>query len=214
MENTSAQARSTSVKTISPQSSGAKTQDAALIAQACAGDRKALDALLVAARPRALAVARKVLHSPDDAEDAVQEAFVKVWRYIHRFEGRASFSTWVHRIVMNASLDFLRRGSCRPEARGDEADALPGVPDVATVLTPERQFEQRQTVAYVHAALHALSPVHRQVLTLRELEERSYQEIADASGCPVGTVMSRLHHARRRLAESLGEGLGPQLCAA
>ena len=159
-------------------------------------------------------MALKVLRNPDDAEDAVQDAFLKVWRYLGRFEGRASFSTWIHRIVMNASLDLVRRQSCRPESHveSDEAsDRRPNEP--AHEQTPEHTLAEAQTSAIVRTALATLSPPHRQALTLREFEDRSYEEIAAASKCPIGTVMSRLHHARRKLADEL-RGAEPALRAA
>jgi RNA polymerase sigma-70 factor (ECF subfamily) len=149
-------------------------------------------------------VALKVLRNPDDAEDAVQDAFFKVWRYLDRFERRSSFSTWIHRIVMNASLDLLRRQSCRPETHADVEDGgeRPAL-EPAHDLTPERHLEEAQTGALVRSAVATLSPAHRQALTLREFEDHSYEEIARVSQCPIGTVMSRLHHARRRVAEEL-----------
>ncbi len=175
-----------------------------LMALAQSGDAGALDTLLAQARPRAVAVALKVLRNPDDAEDAVQDAFLKVWRYLGRFEGRASFSTWLHRIVMNASLDVLRRGSCRPDTRVDDEEGKTGAQREARHdETPEWQLEHAQTAVLVRGALATLSPVHRQALTLREFEDKSYDEIAHATACPVGTVMSRLHHARRKLAVEL-----------
>jgi RNA polymerase sigma-70 factor (ECF subfamily) len=178
----------------------------ALLARARRGDHAAFAALMIEARPRALAVALKVLRNPDDAEDAVQEAFLKVWRYLGRFEGRASFSTWIHRIVMNASLDLLRRHGCRPEAHV-EADADSGHDrrpvEPSHEETPERSLAVAQESAIIRTALAALSPAHRQALTLREFEDRSYEEIAQAERCPIGTVMSRLHHARRKLADEL-----------
>jgi RNA polymerase sigma-70 factor (ECF subfamily) len=195
--------------TKSPQQSEASAPNAradleALIARAQKGDHEAFAALVADARPRALAVAVKVLRNPDDAEDAVQEAFLKVWRYLGRFEGRSSFSTWIHRIVMNASLDLLRRQSCRPETHGESDEAGEQRPAEPThEETPERTLVQAQTGALVRSALATLSPPHRQALTLREFEDHSYEEIARASQCPIGTVMSRLHHARRKLAEEL-----------
>ncbi len=204
-------------KTRSPQTGGAELEG--LIARARKGDRRAFDALVSEARPRAFAVALKVLHNPDDAEDAVQEAFVKVWRYLGRFEGRASFSTWIHRIVMNASLDQLRRHGARPEGHVEEEsdasfehDAAPSVHD-----TPEHHVRAAEAGVIVHAALDRLPPAHRQALALRELEDRSYEEIAVAAHCPVGTVMSRLHHARKKLTAELRAAFSPEelaLCAA
>jgi RNA polymerase sigma-70 factor (ECF subfamily) len=175
-----------------------------LLARAQQGDHKAFAELVADARPRALAVALKVLRNPDDAEDAVQDAFLKVWRYLGRFEGRASFSTWIHRIVMNASLDLVRRQSCRPEAHVETDEAAERrANEPSHDETPERSLAEAQTSALVRTALGALSPLHRQALTLREFEDRSYEEIATASRCPIGTVMSRLHHARRKLADEL-----------
>jgi RNA polymerase sigma-70 factor (ECF subfamily) len=179
---------------------------AGLVARARAGDRAALSALLGESRPRALAVALKVLRNAEDAEDAVQDAFVKVWRYLDRFEGRSSFTTWLHRIVMNACLDLLRHKSCRPNA-SDAEPAAPGAERAEAPAEPEpgpgpeTALVAAQTGALVRRALEVLTPVHRQALSLRELDGSSYEEIATACACPVGTVMSRLHHARRRFAE-------------
>jgi RNA polymerase sigma-70 factor (ECF subfamily) len=185
-----------------------------LLRKAQSGDHQAFAALVSEARPRALAVALKVLRNPDDAEDAVQDAFLKVWRYLGRFEGRASFSTWIHRIVMNASLDLVRRQSCRPEAHAESEEATDRrSAEPSHEETPERSLAEAQTSAIVRTALASLSPSHRQALTLREFEERSYEEIAAASKIPIGTVMSRLHHARRRLADELRQ-VEPALRAA
>jgi RNA polymerase sigma-70 factor (ECF subfamily) len=198
--------------TKSPQTREAPSSRAAgsfeqLLARAQQGDEEAFAVLVAEARPRALAVALKVLRNPDDAEDAVQDAFLKVWRYLKRFEGRSSFSTWIHRIVMNASLDLLRRQSCRPETHVDSGDEAGDSRVVEPVdeETPEQTLAEAQTGALVRSALETLSAPHRQALTLREFEDRSYEEIAQASRCPIGTVMSRLHHARRKLAEELTE---------
>jgi RNA polymerase sigma-70 factor, ECF subfamily len=181
-----------------------------------------LEALLTEVRPRAFSVALRVLRNPDDAEDAVQEAFLKVWRNFDRFEGRASFTTWVHRIVVNASLDLRRRQHHRTESQPDgtreELGEVPaGVVELVTEQTPETMLGRAEAGALVGSALATLSPQHRQALTLREFEERSYEEIAEVSRCPVGTVMSRLHHARRKLAEELRATLADDaqaLCAA
>jgi RNA polymerase sigma-70 factor (ECF subfamily) len=206
METSLGSTTSTAGSAKAPQSTEAGSSQTfeALLKKAQRGDHKAFAALVADARPRALAVALKVLRNPDDAEDAVQDAFLKVWRYLGRFEGRASFSTWIHRIVMNASLDLLRRHSCRPEAHAEAEEA----PERRTVEpahddTPERSLVEAQTSAMVRLALGALTPAHRQALTLREFEDHSYEEIAKAAACPIGTVMSRLHHARHKLADEL-----------
>jgi len=166
--------------------------------------------ILTAARPRMFAVALRMTRNPDDADDVVQEAMVKVWRAFGRFEGRAALSTWIHRIVVNAALDRLRaRGPVVAHAaRGDdEAFERDGAPELGgtSVETPEELVRSAEVGAEVHRALDTLPPVHRQVLALRELDGESYQSIADIVRCPIGTVMSRLHHARHRLAEVITE---------
>jgi RNA polymerase sigma-70 factor (ECF subfamily) len=177
-----------------------------LIAAAKAGDTKAFDQLLASQRPRAMAAALRVLQNPDDAEDAVQEAFLKIVRSLPSFEGRSSFSTWVHRIVVNASLDLMRRGAARPdfvERPEQREDVATTAVEPAHEETPESALGDREVEKLVRLAVAALPAVHRQVVVLREFEDCSYQEMAEIIECPVGTVMSRLHHARGRLAENL-----------
>jgi RNA polymerase sigma-70 factor (ECF subfamily) len=174
-----------------------------LIAAARRGDRPALDRLLTDARPRLLAVALRVVRDRDDAEDVVQEALLKVCRSLKRFEGRSSFSTWLHRIVVNAALDRLRRHGARRERPADDDDRDVAPADKVDEQTPERVVSRRETGAVVRGALARLSPIHREVLELREFEGESYRDLARLVRCPVGTVMSRLHHARHKLAAEL-----------
>jgi len=182
-----------------------RDETSTLAVQAQSGDADALRPLLEQIRPRAMAIALKVLRNRDDAEDAVQDATLKVWRNLHRFEGRASFTTWLHRIVMNASLDILRRNSGRPDATvADDRDSdCQPTPEPAHDLTPERALGSAEMQLLVRTAVARLAPVQRQAIVLREFEDCSYDEIAEAAACPIGTVMSRLHHARHRIAEDL-----------
>jgi RNA polymerase sigma-70 factor (ECF subfamily) len=182
-----------------------RDEASALAEQAQAGDVQALRPLLEQVRPRALAIALKVLRNRDDAEDAVQDAMLKVWRNLHRFEGRASFTTWIHRIVMNASLDILRKRSARAEGTSADEhgdDCQPKL-EPSHDQTPEREMSSAEMQILVRTAVARLTPVHRQAIILREFEDCAYDEIAEAEACPIGTVMSRLHHARQRVAEEL-----------
>jgi RNA polymerase sigma-70 factor (ECF subfamily) len=208
--------------TKSPQSAVAKASSPAAgsspeadprIEAARKGDRAAFEALLREARPRSLGVAMKVLHNPDDAEDAVQDAFLKAWRNLGRFEGRSAFSTWIHRIVMNSSLDLMRRQSCRPGAGSEDLSDRHERAEEANNDTPERAAIRTELQVVVADAIAELSPPHRQAVQLRELEEYSYEEIAETAACPIGTVMSRLHHARRKLAIELRAALGQEVAA-
>jgi RNA polymerase sigma-70 factor (ECF subfamily) len=178
-----------------------------LIAAARGGDRAALNRLLADARPRLLAVALRVVRDRDDAEDVVQEALLKVCRSLTRFEGRAAFSTWLHRIVVNAALDRLRRHGSRRDHVVDDAERDLTPVDNVDEQTPERVVATREASAVVRGALERLSPAHRDVLVLREFDGESYRDLARLVRCPVGTVMSRLHHARHRLASELAPAI-------
>lgn len=172
------------------------------------GDGETIDVLLAGARPRMYAVAFRMIKNHHEAEDVVQEAMLKVWRHVGRFQGRAAFSTWIHRIVVNAALDRLR--ARRPEVRvgapsssqADDSDERRDIEGVSPE-TPEDLVGGAEIGAAVHRALGALSPVHRDALALRELDGESYESIARIVRCPIGTVMSRLHHARHRLADEI-----------
>jgi RNA polymerase sigma-70 factor (ECF subfamily) len=166
------------------------------------GEREALERLLAAARPRLYALALRILGDADEAEDAVQEASVKVWRNLGRFQGRASFATWLHRIAVNAALDRIRRRGTGPRVNDgatidEERDAAIG-PE-----TPERLYARAEAGAVVQRALGRLSAAHGEALRLYDLEGEPYAAIAVAARCPIGTVMSRLYHARRNLARAL-----------
>ena len=205
--------RAVSVSSMTRSASSVDDEALKLAELAKAGDRAALGELLEAMRPRAMAAALKVLRNQDDAEDAVQEAFVKIWRCIASFEGRSSVSTWVHHIVTNASLDLRRRNGNRSEMRSEMENRPDEQREAATVelgheQTPEAELESHELAATVRVAIAALPATHRQAIELRDLEEYSYSEIAEITKCPLGTVMSRLHHARQKLASGLRAPLG------
>jgi len=129
------------------------------------------------------------------AEDAAQEAFVRVWQNLHRYQAQHAFRSWLYRIAANAALDSLRR-----EHPAVDLDSLPlSDPDAS----PEQSVEANQRAQQVRQAIRRLSPALRIVLVLREYQELSYQEIAEALDIPVGTVMSRLNSARSQLRQEL-----------
>jgi len=194
-----------------PQTAGADSQGPAdlgeLVSAAQTGGGAALEQLLAQARPKLRALAMRVLNDADEAEDAVQDAMIKVWRHLPRFEGRAAFSTWIHRIGVNAALDRLRR-------RGGAVHVPSGTPDehlhhdandLPPPETPERIYARAETAVVVRRAMTRLSETHGTALRLCDLEGESYATIAEVTDCPLGTVMSRLFHARRKLATALTE---------
>jgi RNA polymerase sigma-70 factor, ECF subfamily len=171
--------------------------DGAAVAAAQRGDAAAFEWLVRRHQQRALAVAIGVLRSKEDARDACQEAFFRAYRGLAGFDKQAQFSTWLHRIVVNVCIDRLRHRAPNLVALDDVEGVLAGDDD------PTRAVEGGELGGRIGAALGQLSAKHRTVLVLRELEGLSYLEIAEAMSCSVGTIMSRLFHARRRMQELL-----------
>ena len=195
-----------------PQPPGADSQPGSapvdmgrLVAAAQTGGGPALERLLAEVRPKLLSLAMRVLNNADEAEDAVQDAMIKVWRHLGRFEGRAAFTTWLHRIAVNAALDRMRRRGSVPLSAGalDEHHHDAGEPALSE--TPERIYARAETAVVVRRAMGQLSETHGEALRLCDLEGESYATIAEVTECPLGTVMSRLFHARRNLAHALAE---------
>jgi RNA polymerase sigma-70 factor (ECF subfamily) len=177
-----------------------------MVSAAQTGKREAVERVLAEARPRLMALAMRVLNDADDAEDAVQEATIKVWRNLGRFEGRAAFTTWLHRIAINAALDRLRRrGSVHIAAGAPDEHHQHASEDFSPPETPERIYARAETAVVVKRAMERLSENHGEALRLCDLEGESYATIASVTACPIGTVMSRLFHARRKLARALTE---------
>jgi len=182
-----------------------------LVQRVQAGDSTAFRTLFEKYHRRAFAVAMGVVKNEDDALDAVQEAFVKVHKNIHKFQGSSSFYTWLYRIVMNASIDHVRRTSRRKSLDFDER-ALHEESEVAgdgalvpsvTDANPGKTALRRELGGAIQAALQELPEHHRAVIVLREIEGMSYEEMAETLGVPKGTIMSRLFHARKKMQNAL-----------
>ena len=182
-----------------------QADDRALVERAARGDRESFDALVRRHQDRIFNVAYQIVRNRDDALDVAQEAFAKAFISLSGFKGEASFTTWMHRIVVNLGIDCLRRRR-RGEpityddrlAVPEETESGPAAPD-----NPEAALETRQVQSLLARGIQALPPAHRAVLVLREIEGMSYEEIAHAVGCSLGTVMSRLFYARRKLQKAL-----------
>ena len=182
--------------------------DAAAVKAAQLGNRTAFDWLVRRHQQRALAVALGVLHHKEDARDACQEAFLRAFRRLGQFDGQSQFSTWLHRIIVNICIDKLRNKANGGVALDDVEPVLAGDDD------PLRTVEGQQLGGRIGVALGQLTPKHRTALVLREVQGLSYLEIAEAMKCSVGTVMSRLFHARKKLqALLLGEQTAYALAA-
>ncbi len=173
--------------------SAADPPDQELIRRFRQGDRDAFVALMARHETKVYNLAYRMLGRAEDASDATQEAFLSCFRHLGSFRGDAAFSTWLHRIAVNACFDLIRR---RPAATSldQEITEPAAVPDHA---------EQAAAAADVHRALLAIPPDFRAVLILHELQDVPVEEIASALDVPVGTVKSRLHRGRVALGRAL-----------
>lgn len=176
--------------------------DAMLVARLQAGDPDAYETLVRIHGGRLLSVARRFLPNNEDAQDAVQEAFIQAFRAIGTFEERAQLHTWLHRILVNTALMKIRSRKRRPEESID--DLLPTFQADGHQTTESRDwsdaiFERKETAAIVRQAIAQLPDHYRMVLTLRDIEERDTTETADALGTTTTVVKVRLHRARQAL---------------
>jgi RNA polymerase sigma-70 factor, ECF subfamily len=184
--------------------------DPDLLRRAQGGDEAAFGVIMRTHYERTFRLVCAILHNEADARDVCQEVWLTVWKQLGTFRAESRFSTWLHPIATRRALDHLRKrrrwfDRFLPFDTGD--DNAVEVPEPATTENAGSLAESNETVARVRAALATLPPKHRAVLALRELEGLSYEEIAQATGIPAGTVMSRLHHARRLLAEKLKDSV-------
>ena len=191
--------------------------DEECVRRARAGDHEAFRVLVDRYQGRAYRLALRILRSEEAARDAVQEAFVKAYTSLARFEERSSFFTWLYRLVTNQCIDMRRREHAerRVEWRDEEAlesSALRLAPGSEGLLPelPADALERKELGEHMETAIRALPEAARATLLLREVDGLSYAEIAEAQGIPRGTVMSRLHYARRKLQLALrAAGVAP-----
>ena len=182
--------------------------DAKLVRDARKGDMEAFEELVARHRDRIFARAYSMMHNEEEAVDLSQEAWVKGWQRLAQFQGESSFGTWMTRIIINLCLDQLRKQK-RQRTESIEAmdEELGGVERQMPVVTvnPTAGLERSELRQRIDRALGQLSYEHRTVLVLHEFEEMEYKEIAKTMGCSIGTVMSRLFYARRKLAALLAD---------
>lgn len=176
--------------------SPAQASDEQLLEQITDGEEQALGELYQRYGRPLYNYLLRLVHEPTVAEDLLQEVLIAVWQGAHRFKGRSKVTTWLFRITHNQAVSWLRQH--RKELGLDE------VPDVATGDDPAEYAMENWRAVQLRRALDQLSPRHRAVLELTFFLGFSYAEIAQIVGCPVGTVKSRMSHARRYLHDALG----------
>jgi RNA polymerase sigma-70 factor (ECF subfamily) len=189
-------------------------EDRALVERAQKGDpqqrRVAFQQLVQRHQRRAFAIAIGLVRDENDAREVVQEAFLRVYRSLDKFQGGSSFFTWLYRIVTNLAIDLMRKPA-RREAElfdnpsvADDADAFPFVSKIDGA-DPMDVVRRKQIAERIQSALDELPPYHRAVILMREVEGMSYHEMAEAMQVSKGTIMSRLFHARQKLQRALAD---------
>ena len=182
-----------------------------LVQGARRGNREAFRTLVERYQHKVTALATGMLRNRDDALDVVQDTFTKAYQSLERFKGESSFYTWLYRITMNLCIDHQRRTARMPQAQLEASES----PEEAPIINaargdaerddPLQRLHEAEVGQRIRQAIAELTPEHRAVILLREVEGLSYEEISRALECPKGTVMSRLHYARRQLQARLRE---------
>ena len=182
--------------------SGGERSDEELVAAAQGGEAAALDQLLRRHYDRVHAVCRRIAGGTRDADDAAQEAMIRVVRNLDRFDGRAAFTTWIYRIATNTALDELRKRKRRPQLHVDEDDERGG-PEIVDELAHRRVDAVADRIT-IDAALADLPDEFRAAVVMRDVGDMDYGEIAAALDIPIGTVKSRIARGRRMLVDKIG----------
>ena len=198
-------------------SPGSADVDERLLIERCrAGDIAAFEPLVEKYRQRVWRLAFQVLRDREEAWDCAQDAFVRAFQSLASFRGQSAFYTWLFRIAMNVATDRLRARGARARAFGNQP--VPAEEWERTAPDPGERPDQAAVGAerrlQIRRALDALPPNARTIIMLSDVEGLSYREIASVLNCPIGTVMSRLHNARKRLRSALGPMLLLLVCLA
>ena len=181
--------------------------DQLLVDRAQHGDKKAFELLVVKYQRKLMRLISRLIRDQAEAEDVVQEAFIKAYRALPQFRGDSAFYTWLYRIGINTAKNYLvtqgRRAPTSTEADVEEAETFDDGDQLRDINTPESMLATKQIAETVNLAMEVLPDELRMAITLREIEGLSYEDIAEAMHCPIGTVRSRIFRAREAIAEKL-----------
>jgi len=178
---------------------GERNIDQTLVERVQQGDKSAFDILVLKYQSKIIQLVNRYVHDPDEAMDVAQEAFIKAYRAIGRFRGDSAFYTWIYRIAINTAKNHLVASGRRPptgDIDAQDAEQYEGATGLREYATPERMILKDEIEKTVASAIDELPDDLKTAITLRELEGLSYEEIAQAMECPIGTVRSRIFRAR------------------
>lgn len=181
--------------------------DQLLVERAQTGDKHAFELLVAKYQRKVARLLSRFVRDPAEVEDVSQEAFIKAYRALPSFRGDSAFYTWLYRISINTAKNHLvaqgRRAPTSTEFDAEEAEGFEDAAQLRDINTPESLLLSRQIGETVNAAMDALPEELRNAIVLREIDGLSYEEIASAMSCPIGTVRSRIFRAREAVAEKL-----------
>lgn len=184
--------------------------DEDLVLRVQQGDKSAFDLLVIKYQHKIIQLVNRYVKDPSEAQDVAQEAFIKAYRALGNFRGDSAFYTWLYRIAINTAKNYLvsrSRRSSDYHVDVQDAEAIENAPQLQGMETPERLLLNQEIIDTIKTAIDKLPEEMRTAIMLREFEGMSYEEIAEAMDCPVGTVRSRIFRAR----EAIDNKLNPLL---
>lgn len=185
--------------------------DQDLVRRVQQGDKSAFDLLVIKYQHKIVHLVNRYVKDPSEAQDVAQDTFIKAYKALGEFRGESAFYTWLYRIAINTAKNYLLSRSRRHsdyEVDMQDAEQIENAPQLKDIETPENQLMNDQIVQVIKAAIEKLPEEMRIAIMLREFEGMSYEEIAEAMDCPIGTVRSRIFRAREAIDEKLNPLLG------
>jgi RNA polymerase sigma-70 factor (ECF subfamily) len=186
--------------------------DQQLVARAQSGDKRAFELLVEKYQRKLARLLSRFIRDPAEVEDVTQEAFIKAYRALPAFRGDSAFYTWLYRIGINTAKNYLmamgRRAPTSTEVEAEEAEGFDEGEQLRDINTPESVLLSNEIAATVNSTIEQLPEELRTAIQMREIEGMSYEDIARAMNCPIGTVRSRIFRAREAIAEQLRPLLG------
>ena len=186
--------------------------DRQLVARAQRGDKQAFELLVEKYQRKLARLLSRFIRDPAEVEDVTQEAFIKAYRALPAFRGDSAFYTWLYRIGINTAKNYLmamgRRAPTSTEVEAEEAEGFEEGEQLRDINTPESVLLSNEIAQTVNSTIEKLPEELRRAIQMREIEGMSYEDIAQAMDCPIGTVRSRIFRAREAIAEQLRPLLG------
>jgi len=195
---------------VNEQETNTEDLDQELVRRVQQGDKSGFDLLVIKYQHKIVHLVNRYVKDPSEAQDVAQDTFIKAYRALGDFRGDSAFYTWLYRIAINTAKNYLLSRSRRHfdyEIDVQDAEQVENAPQLKDIETPENLLMNEQIVAVIKSAIERLPEEMRIAITLREFEGMSYEEIAEAMDCPIGTVRSRIFRAR----EAIDQKLNPLL---